>query len=61
VGVSQSSSGNFLDIKKIGNREYLAIEDVGGIFKLILIELKINNAYLKEIVGEKLTEIDTEG
>ena len=30
------------------------------IFSEILRELKINNAYLREIVGEKLTEIDME-
>ena len=45
----------------LGGQKYLVISDINKVFQEILLQLKINNAYLKEIVGEKLTESDVEG
>ena len=44
----------------LGGQKYLVVSDISQVFKEILAELKINNAYLKEIVGETLTMVDVE-
>ncbi len=58
----------FIDSKKKVISTFALIDNSGEqigtleipIYAEILKELKINNAYLQEIVGEKLTEIDLE-
>ena len=42
----------------IGNDELKVSETFSHLLKEILVELKINNEYLAEILGDRITEID---
>jgi len=53
-----SKDGKQIEITDEGKIK--VVEENLNILNEILIQLKINNAYMREIVGEKLTELDTE-
>lgn len=55
------SEGNSQVFTILGDSLLMRDTQAVDLLKSISIDLKINNAYLKSIVGEKLTEHDIEG
>lgn len=54
------SDGNFAKVAKDGGLKIETDVKVIQVLIGILEELKINNVYMEQIVGEKFTEIDVE-